>query len=312
MGPLHHVLNRVHAWNEQGSYTFKSVICSRATNLCVSAPLSALAVAQNILAIPFTAAGTAAKLIVKPVACISGSRALNRLANNLPGITDLLLRIANIIRYVLAGAVNATLGVLAPTANFKAQCALGTTYNEARVRALHALAQQLAAAEAAQRAAAEQAAAAARQAEAQAKAEGAKKVSEPTVTEAARKAAIETAKKAAEQAAAETARKVAEQAAAEAARKAAEQAAAEAARKAAEKVAAEAASKTSEQTPATIGKQTTEIVVTDPLEMNELLTQLMESDEYELEEELPTPVAQDNWVSALLSKIRAQSGTQAA
>lgn len=281
MGPLHNVLNRVHAWNEQG-YTFKSVICSRAANLCVATPLSALAVAQNIFATPFTAVGTAAKMVVKPVAWISGSKALHRLANQLPGITDLLLKIANIVRYVLSAAANATLGVLSPTANFRAQCALETTYDKkAAIQAIQELARRAAEIEfAAAAKAAKQAAEEARKTEEQVAAAAAKKAAEQA--EAARKAT--EVKKQAEQAAAEATRKAVEKAAVEAANKAAEQAA-HATKNAAE-------------------SQTIEIEVTDELEATDLLTQLMEDDEYELEEEILPVVKQDNWLSKLLSKIR--------
>jgi len=304
MSPLHHVLNRIHAWNEQG-YTFKSVICSRATNLGVSTPLSVLAVAQNTIAIPFAAAGTAAKMIVKPVAWISGSKALNHFDKQLPGITDLLLRIANIIRYVFATAANATLGVLSPSANFKAQCALGTTYDkQAVIKAVQELARRAAEAELAAAAiAAQQAAEEAKRAEQEAAAAAAKKAAEQA--EAARKAA--EIQKLADQTAAEATKKAAEKAAAEAAKKTAEQAAAaEATRKAAEQ--AEAARKAAEQAiqaaKNAADTQTTEIEVTDELEASNLLTQLMEDDEYEIEEEILPTAKQANWLSKLLAKIK--------
>lgn len=288
MSPLHNVLNRVHAWNQQG-YTFKSVICSRTTNLGVSTPLSLLAVAQNTLAAPFAAAGTATKIIVKPVAWISGSKALNRFANQLPGMTDLLLRISNVIRYILAAAVNATLGVISPAANFRAQCALGTTYDkQAIMAAIQELARRAAEAELAAIALAE-------------------------------KQAAEDARKAEEQAAAAAAQKAAEEA--EAARKAAEiqelaeQAALEAAKLAAEKAEADAAQKAAEQAEEAVkniaASPTAEMEVVDELEASDLLTQLMENDEYEIEEEILPPVKQNSWFAKLLSKIRPKSAQAA-
>lgn len=128
MGPVNNILNRVDGLSHQDSL-FKSIICSRATNLFVTTPTELLAVAQNVILTPIQAASSILKLGTKTVACISGSETIKNFDAKLPGLTDLLRTVARIVAYSIGTVLTATLGVISPKANFAVQCGIGLAIN---------------------------------------------------------------------------------------------------------------------------------------------------------------------------------------
>lgn len=130
MGPVNNILNRIHAWNDQETGAFKRQIGSRVTNLLVTAPTELVAVAQNILLTPVHAASTVLKISTKVVSFISGSTAVKKFEEKLPGFTELLRTIARIVAYSIGTALTISLGFVLPNANFKAHCALGLAINK--------------------------------------------------------------------------------------------------------------------------------------------------------------------------------------
>lgn len=127
--PLHNLLNRIDGWSESGS-TFKGVIGARAANLVVAVPTELGAVAQNVLLTPVQAAGIILGLGARVVAFISGSATVKQFQESMPGLTDFLRTVARIVAFSIGTGLTATVGVVSPTANFKAQCALGLVYSE--------------------------------------------------------------------------------------------------------------------------------------------------------------------------------------
>lgn len=164
MIPVNNILNRVQGWNDnQDASSFKKIAGSRATNLFLTAPTEVAAVAQNILLTPVVAASALLKIGAKIVSVISGSEAVKKFEEKLPGFTDLLRTVARIVAYSIGTVLTATLGVVAPTANFKVHCALGLAINK-REEAIQAALNELKAEEAKKQAEEEAAKAAAEKA----------------------------------------------------------------------------------------------------------------------------------------------------
>lgn len=130
MIPVNELLNRVNEWNAPEYNTFKRHVGTRLTNLYATAPTQALAVAQNILIVPFQAVGVALNAGVKVVTMINGSQAAKDFRAKLPDLTDLVRTVARIVLYAIGTALTATLGVISPETNFTVQCALGLAINQ--------------------------------------------------------------------------------------------------------------------------------------------------------------------------------------
>ena len=91
------LLNRINDWNAPEQNVFKRHIGSRLTNLCVTAPMQTLAVAQNIIIAPFQVVGMTLNLATKPVCSICSSQALRDFRANLPNLGDFIRTLARIV-----------------------------------------------------------------------------------------------------------------------------------------------------------------------------------------------------------------------
>lgn len=130
MVPVNELLNRGNDWNTcQANNAFKRFMAPRVANLCLVAPLEAVAVAQNILIVPVQSVGIVLNVGAKMISVISGSKAVKNFQEKMPNLTDLVRTIARIVTYAVGSVLTATLGVLSPYANFKVQCALGHAIN---------------------------------------------------------------------------------------------------------------------------------------------------------------------------------------
>lgn len=129
MGPVNNLQNRINTWNDAG-ISFKSVVGSRVLNLAATIPAELVAIAENIILTPIYAASTILKMGPQVVALVSGSKAVQRFADKIPGFTDLLRTIARIVAYSIGTFLTATFGVvISPKANFIAHCAMGLAIN---------------------------------------------------------------------------------------------------------------------------------------------------------------------------------------
>lgn len=124
------LLNRINEWNAPEHNAFKRHMCSRVTNLCATAPMETLAVAQNILTVPFQVVGVTLNLGTKVLSVICCSKALRDFRANLPSISDLCRTLARIVLYAVGTVFTATIGVLSPSANFKLHCAMGLAVDQ--------------------------------------------------------------------------------------------------------------------------------------------------------------------------------------
>jgi hypothetical protein len=131
MDPVNNILNYTNALNtDRNAGFFKKQIAPRVINLVVGTPTEVVAIGEKILLAPFQAAGAVLQLAVKPISWLSGSQAIKNFENKLPNFTNLLKTIARIVAYTIGTALTATVGFLAPHANFRAHCALGLAYDK--------------------------------------------------------------------------------------------------------------------------------------------------------------------------------------
>lgn len=125
MIPVNELLNRINDWQLTDQNAFKRHVSSRITNLCATAPIEAIAIAQNIIIAPFQAAGIVLNAGTRVISVISSSQAIKDLQDSLPNLKDLMGTIVKIVGYAIGTVFTATLGVISPSANFKVQCAFG-------------------------------------------------------------------------------------------------------------------------------------------------------------------------------------------
>jgi len=97
----------------------KRHILPRIVNGTCALPTEVIAVVENIFLTPITAASSVLKIGVKGLAWISGSETLEKVDQKLPGVTDFLKTVANVIRYAIGAISTSTLGFFSPSLNFK-------------------------------------------------------------------------------------------------------------------------------------------------------------------------------------------------
>lgn len=134
MDLVNNALNRIDSWNHPNIGICKKEFFSRAANFFVTFPTETAAVVYNILLTPVYAASATLKTISKAVVYVSDSEAVKKFENKLPGFTDLLKTIANIVKYTIGAGLTATLGVISPVHNFYLHCKmdLAMSFKEAK------------------------------------------------------------------------------------------------------------------------------------------------------------------------------------
>lgn len=140
MNSVSYMLNKVNEWNDPSHSALTRHVGTRATNLFITTPVEALAVAQNVLLIaPFQAVSMTLKVGARVIQVITGSEAVKNFADNRPGLSDLMRTVARTFAYAIGTLLSATLGVLSPTTNYRVQQALGPVFAKIEARAEEAV-----------------------------------------------------------------------------------------------------------------------------------------------------------------------------
>jgi hypothetical protein len=129
MSPLSRLLNQSVVIAQSDSFLARSV-GSRFTTVVAGVPLEILAVAQNLIKLPFEAAQMVIKLPAKIINTCVDSPSLNEFASSLPGPIALLKTALKVLGYAIGAFFTATLGLLSPKANFNLHVFLSLVKDE--------------------------------------------------------------------------------------------------------------------------------------------------------------------------------------
>lgn len=132
MGPINAILNQVNTLNDQNIGFFRKQIQSRATHLLVIAPIESAETIKNIFTLPVQSAGAILKGASKAAALVTGSEAIKKFEEKLPGLKDLLCTICKVFTFAIGAFLSATVGVLYPKINYNLHCALGLALDPKR------------------------------------------------------------------------------------------------------------------------------------------------------------------------------------
>ena len=129
MAPLDRLMNRVADMTHSNSI-FKQHVLSRATVMAGCLPLEAIAVAQNLIKLPFEAVLMTIKVPVKIVNACLHSANLKNFEERLPGPLQLIKTAFKVIGFAIGALFTGTLGILSPYRNFRLHTALDLVSDE--------------------------------------------------------------------------------------------------------------------------------------------------------------------------------------
>lgn len=128
MSPLNWTMNRVASISESNSKGKK--IASRAAVAVGVIPLEVLAIAQNLIKLPFSSALMLFRVPLKAANIIACSKSLRSFENSLPGFYSLTVTALKVIGYVIGAIFSLTIGLISPKINFSLHKALRLIVDE--------------------------------------------------------------------------------------------------------------------------------------------------------------------------------------
>jgi len=129
MSPLSGLLNHAVTMTHSDSFLVRS-LGSRFTTVIAGTPLEIIAIARNLIKLPFEAAQVVIKVPTKIISTCVDSPTLKEFDTSLPGPFALIKTAFKILGHVIGTFFTATLGLLSPKANFNLHVFLGLITDE--------------------------------------------------------------------------------------------------------------------------------------------------------------------------------------